>query len=154
MNWAAQKLTIPPPVPIAAGIAGLVMDNLAGAWSDKTLQEILHQPTSFGFFSTAQEQVVAFILGRYLADREAEILAMATMRGYQRRGIARQLLQTALIANAGRCVYLEVAADNPGAEALYAQCGFVAYDRRPQYYLRSPGPRVDAVLMRCWPEWE
>jgi ribosomal-protein-alanine N-acetyltransferase len=45
-------------------------------------------------------------------------------------------------------MFLEVAADNPGAIALYAVAGFEAVGRRAGYYGRLAGGSVDAIVMR------
>jgi ribosomal-protein-alanine N-acetyltransferase len=45
-------------------------------------------------------------------------------------------------------MFLEVAADNEAALALYAALGFSPAGRRFRYYERSHGPRVDAIILR------
>jgi ribosomal-protein-alanine N-acetyltransferase len=45
-------------------------------------------------------------------------------------------------------MFLEVAEDNPGAIALYAQTGFTSVGRRGGYYARAGGPAVTAIVMR------
>lgn len=79
---------------------------------------------------------------------EAYVQTIAVARAYQRRGIGTVLLQ-ALIGEArrrgARRLDLEVRADNPVAQALYAKHGFVRIGRRRAYYQPSG---VDAVVMR------
>ena len=45
-------------------------------------------------------------------------------------------------------LWLEVAVDNAAAVALYEKAGFETTGRRPRYYARPSGERVDALLMR------
>ena len=79
------------------------------------------------------------------------ITIAATARG---RGRGRALL-TELLAEAERRgvheVFLEVRADNPVAQTLYASEGFAEIGRRPRYYQPDD---VDAIVMqldlRAW----
>jgi ribosomal-protein-alanine N-acetyltransferase len=45
-------------------------------------------------------------------------------------------------------MFLEVAADNPGAIRLYERAGFATVGRRSGYYGRRQGGSVDAIVMR------
>lgn len=80
----------------------------------------------------------AFIWGVYV-DRE--------QRG---RGLARQLLEAALVRAATmpgvRRVHLTAAADNTAAIALYTALGFAEYGREPES-LCVDGEMIDEVLM-------
>jgi ribosomal-protein-alanine N-acetyltransferase len=54
-----------------------------------------------------------------------------------------------LAAAAGsQTAFLEVAADNAGAIALYDASGFEAAGRRAGYYARQEGPAADALVLR------
>lgn len=90
----------------------------------------------------------AFALVQVAAD-EAELLMLATRRGARRRGAARAVLTGALdragAAGARRC-WLEVAADNEAAVALYRRLDFASSGKRAGYYARD-GNRVDALVM-------
>lgn len=68
---------------------------------------------------------------------EAEVLTLATRPGHQGKGRATAMLQEALdhLAQVGvHEVFLEVADNNTAALALYARCGFTAFDERRNYY--------------------
>ena len=45
-------------------------------------------------------------------------------------------------------LFLEVAADNDAAIALYKKQGFETVGRRAGYYARSDHPAVDAIVLR------
>jgi len=87
----------------------------------------------------------AFLLLRVAAD-EAEILSLGTRPAARRRGHARELVRHAVAAAqaaGARRLFLEVAADNAAAVALYRAHGFVEAGRRPRYY---PGG-IDALVL-------
>jgi N6-L-threonylcarbamoyladenine synthase len=79
----------------------------------------------------------------------ADVQTIAVADGSRGRGIGRALL-TRLVAEAhargAREVLLEVRADNPVAQALYASLGFEPIAVRPHYYQPDD---VDAVVMRA-----
>ncbi|MEI4232209.1 GNAT family N-acetyltransferase [Roseovarius sp. D22-M7] len=87
----------------------------------------------------------AFLLGRVVAD-EAEILTLATDPAHRRRGLARACLRAFHAQAAARGAtqtFLEVAADNAPARALYTAARYVEVGRRNGYY----GAGVDALLL-------
>jgi ribosomal-protein-alanine acetyltransferase len=80
---------------------------------------------------------------------QADIQTLAVVESARRRGLGRVLLTTLLGEARQRGaheVFLEVRADNPGAQALYTSAGFEAIAVRPRYYQPDD---VDAVIMRC-----
>lgn len=80
------------------------------------------------------------------ADADIQTIALLETRRGEGRGRA---LLRALLAEASarraREVFLEVRADNPGAEALYVSEGFTELARRPGYYQPDD---VDAIVMK------
>jgi ribosomal-protein-alanine N-acetyltransferase len=91
-----------------------------------------------------------FALGRVAAD-EAEVLTVAVAPGARRQGLGQRLLSDLVAQAAARgaaTVFLEVAADNDPARALYHAAGFAEVGRRPGYYRQSDGTRSDALLLR------
>lgn len=90
-----------------------------------------------------------FGLSRLVAD-EAELLTLATDPEHRRQGRARAVLtalEDALIARGAARHFLEVAADNHTARALYAAMGYDETARRSAYYARPGGHAADAVIM-------
>ena len=83
-----------------------------------------------------------------LGSGQADIQTIAVAPTARRRGLGRALMR-ALLAEAGARkaaeVFLEVRADNPNAQQLYASLGFERIAVRPQYY-QPDG--VDAHIMR------
>ncbi|NUB45072.1 ribosomal protein S18-alanine N-acetyltransferase [Fertoebacter nigrum] len=122
----ARCFTTPPPWPAAEFIATL---SSPGAF-------LLHESQGF-------------LLGRVVAD-EAELITLATAPEARRQGIGRSLLAGFLAEAAARgaaTAFLEVAADNTGALALYTQAGFAVQGRRRGYYHAPDGRRTDALIL-------
>ena len=91
----------------------------------------------------------AFVLTRRAAD-EVEVLTLATAPGARRQGLARKLLTQALAAQDGAAAcFLEVAASNAPARALYASLGFAQMGTRRGYYRAPDGTRSDALVLRA-----
>lgn len=75
-----------------------------------------------------------------------DVQRLAVDPSSQRRGVGGSLLDRMLLECADRGVervLLEVAEDNPAAQALYAAHNFSEIARRPRYYCG----RVDAIVM-------
>ena len=94
------------------------------------------------------ERAGGFALVQVVAD-EAELLTLAVDPVYQRRGIATTLMNAWMTSVKATEAFLEVAADNAPAQALYHKHGFAITGRRARYYRRPDGSAVDAVLMRA-----
>lgn len=81
-------------------------------------------------------------------SEQADIQTIAVGESARRQGLGRVLMQ-ALIGEArergARELFLDVRADNPGAQALYTSLGFEQIAERPGYYQPD---NVDALVMR------
>jgi len=112
-------------------------------WSSDEFKALLDQPHTEIF-----TQVGGFALTRTLAG-ETELLTLAVDPAYQRRGIATELLITWLSQTAphAEIAFLDVAADNTAALALYVRMSFIQSGLRKAYYSRPNGQAVDAILM-------
>ena len=120
------------------------------AWTADDIAELLAGPGGFGFVVEAADVIAGFILCRALADG-AEVLTLAVRPSHRRTGVAKALLRTAahaaLQGGAG-ALFLEVAADNGPAIALYLGDGFREVGRRAGYYARGDAQAADALVMR------
>ena len=91
-----------------------------------------------------------FLIGRAVAD-EAEILTLAVDPEARRRGNGARLVQEFLAEAQSRgaaSAFLEVAADNQPAIALYLQAEFAKVGLRRGYYAQPDCAAVDAVVMQ------
>jgi len=133
-------------------IAALHGRCFAPAWGLAAVEEVLAMPGAFGFIAVeaaAAAGPCGFVLCRAAAG-ECEILSLGVVGGARRRGVAGRLLDAALAAAAergARDVFLEVAADNAAAEALYRRAGFSPAGRRRNYYRRDE-EAIDAVILK------
>lgn len=91
----------------------------------------------------------AFAMGRVIAD-EAELLTIATAPDHRRKGLGHDRM-TAFLTEArnrkAQTAFLEVAADNIAAIALYASHGFTQAGTRKSYYRAPTGTLIDALVM-------
>lgn len=118
-------------------------------WPAGDFQKLLATPGAFGLVVAADGPCA--VLAAWTAADEAEILTLAVTPAARRRGFGRDLVAAA-IAEAGRRgargMFLEVAADNHGARALYEALGFRQAGRRRNYYRRAGGVAQDAIVLR------
>ncbi|MFL4468566.1 GNAT family N-acetyltransferase [Tateyamaria armeniaca] len=114
------------------------------AWSADEFRSLIDSPHCHLTSDTH-----GFALWRAVAD-EAELLTIATHPDHQRQGVARSLMQQWMRAAArtASTAFLEVAADNAAAIALYGQFGFDVMARRVGYYKRADHA-ADALIMRA-----
>ncbi|MGB3245795.1 MAG: N-acetyltransferase [Sulfitobacter sp.] len=121
--------------------AAFIVDR---GWSSQEFGDLLDSPHVQSFTYPH-----GFALTRTIAQ-ESELLTLAVDPAHQRQGIAKALLMQWLsaISQMADTAFLEVAADNHAARALYAQVGFEQIAQRRAYYLRKAAPAVDALILR------
>lgn len=110
-------------------------------WSAAEFSTLLASP-----FSVLVEGNDGFALGRVVAG-EAELLTIAVRPEARRNGEGRQILQRLLreaVSRGADCMFLEVAADNTPAIALYESLGFQKTGQRKGYY-SGPTGKTDAL---------
>lgn len=115
-------------------------------WSEAEFHDLIAAPGS-----VIIGERDGFALGRVIAG-EAELLTIAVLPDARRRGLGGRILAGFIDAARSRgaaSIWLEVAADNPTALALYRRVGFVQTGRRRGYYRAPDGTAVDAVVMTC-----
>lgn len=120
-------------------------------WNAIEFEDLLKSPGVFAVLGEAGEPTVekGFILCRSIAG-EAEILTIAVDPAARRRGWGAALVEMAAgiaTETGSNAMFLEVAADNAAAIALYAATGFARVGLRKGYYPHPDGAR-DAVVMR------
>lgn len=134
-----------------AGITRLEDETfVSDAWSPEQMAaELRSEHTSYVVVVDDVEGVIGY--GGVLApsgSSDADIQTIAVAPSFRRAGLGRavmaKLIGAARLAGAER-VFLEVRADNPAAQTLYADLGFVEVGQRPHYYQPDD---VDAVVMR------
>jgi ribosomal-protein-alanine N-acetyltransferase len=131
-------------------LAALQAASFEVPWSAQALAATLESEGVVARVAEAEGRPCGFVVAR-IAAGEAEILTLAVDPARRRTGLGERLAAAAIEAAraaAAEAVFLEVAIDNPAAIALYEKLGFVAAGRRPAYYPRREGPRVDALILR------
>ena len=135
----------------AAELAHLHGELFDTPWNTSSIEQLLAHPGSISLVACAGQplKTAGFAIGQVAAD-EAELLTVAVRRDAQRKGVGKSLVQAIGRAakNAGaRKLYLEVAADNAAALALYQALQFTVTGRRKAYYERPGAQAEDAITM-------
>lgn len=113
-------------------------------WTEAEFAELLANPMSFALGPPG-----GMLLGRVVAG-EAELLTLAVAPDQRRRGLGAELVRAFLQEATRRgadSAFLEVAAGNDPARALYAAAGFAPAGIRRGYYQRPDGGREDALIL-------
>jgi ribosomal-protein-alanine N-acetyltransferase len=130
-------------------LAALHAKSFAEAqWSAAQIVDSLSLTTSVAFVAQEDAAPQGFILCQ-TTDVEAEILTFCVDPVARRRGVGHRLLEAALAAVRKkniRRIFLEVAADNQAALALYEKAGFRPHGKRLGYYRRG-AQTVDAIML-------
>ncbi len=82
---------------------------------------------------------------------DAEILTIAVAPDAQRGGVGRALMRAAeaqALSRGARAIFLDVAADNIAARALYDGLGYKAVGQRKAYYSAGRDAPVDSLTLR------
>lgn len=114
-------------------------------WTEEEFADLLATP--FVFVEACEE---GFAMGREIAG-ESELLTIAVRPDARGRGIGCALLQRfeqTSLARGASFLFLEVAADNRPARALYDRAGWRESGQRIDYYTRKDGSKQDAILMQ------
>lgn len=116
-------------------------------WSEKQIKQQLLHPHAFNVGVKIHGELVGYALIGSVLD-EAELYQIALLPGFQRRGIASQLLahlcEQLMAAGISRLM-LEVRESNRAAIRLYEVFGFTLDGRRKGYYAAASG-KEDALL--------
>ncbi len=119
--------------PLFAALHG---EAFARGWSLESFATLLKTPGAFGLVARIGNAPVGLALARVAGD-EAELMTIGVSPGLRGRGVGRRLLEAvesgAREAGAER-VFLEVAATNVAARALYVAAGYGQAGVRARYY--------------------
>jgi tRNA threonylcarbamoyl adenosine modification protein YeaZ/ribosomal-protein-alanine acetyltransferase len=132
---------------ILAALHGECFDN---PWATADFTKLMAMPGASASLALEIDEPVGFSLIRRAAG-EAEIITIGTRPFAQRRGVAKALIEAQskfLAAQGIALLFIEVAASNSAARALYESAGFAAAGNRRNYYERDGGRREDAIVMR------
>ena len=131
-------------------VAALEKECFSLPWPEDALILELMNPLSRWLVAYDGQEFAGYVGSQTVLD-EADMMNLAVMPNFRRRGIAGMLvgvLVEYLRQKGVRCLTLEVRASNESAIALYEKLGFSQVGRRPRYYLK---PREDALILRK--EW-
>ena len=121
--------------------------TLIGAWTFKQLQDELAFAPGWSFVARSQGITLGYIFGIKAAD-EGEIRKIAISPNYRRKGLAAELLKTALQHLAHHNIiscFLEVRQNNKAALGLYQKYRFKEVGIRKKYYTL---PQDNAIILR------
>jgi len=121
----------------------------ADAWSAAMMREELASRHGWYVVDELAGRITGYAGLRAVAgSKDADVQTIAIAEASRGRGRGRALIEALLdeAARRGvRDVFLEVRADNPVAQSLYASEGFTVLSRRPRYYQPDD---VDAIVMK------
>ncbi len=117
----------------------------ADAWSEEDFSFRLEEgaPRFINLVVDDCGEVVAYLTASYVAG-EMDIDSVAVAESYRRKGLASELIKTAITISRPELVMLEVRESNPSAIALYESLGFKEVGLRRNYYEQ---PVENAILM-------
>jgi len=122
------------------------------AWSEAAMRDELQSQNTHYVVATAlgAPDVVQGYAGLMAPPgaTEADVQTLAVSPDIRRMGLGRALMHALIRAareHGVRDVFLEVRADNAGAQALYRSLGFAGIGVRPGYYQPDD---VDAIVMK------
>lgn len=136
----------------AGALARLRAEAFGGdtpGWSAPDIERLANAPGA-EILVDRDEAPRGFVLFRMAAD-EAEILSIAVRPECQGAGIGAALLASAerIASERGaRAMFLEAAASNSRARALYRHAGYVQIGCRRRYYIGADGYADDALILR------
>lgn len=120
-------------------------------WTAEEFARLMALPEARAFLALEGEEPAGFVLANAAAG-EAEILTIATRPQNRRKGHACELidkLTSELLSERGiQSLFIEVAASNNAAMALYEKAGFKPVGLRKSYYRSANGNTDDAHVMR------
>ena len=122
--------------PIAAMSRELVETGLPWSWTPERVARNLRQRDTLVLTAREGERRAGFAIMQF-GDERAHLSLLAVRPDYQRRGVARRMLEwlteSALTAGIAR-IHLELRESNQAARRFYLKHGFAETVRIPGYY--------------------
>jgi len=128
-------------------LSSLHAQCFSDVWGAAYIASLLATP---GAFALVDDCRTGFIIMRVGGD-EAEVLTLAVAPAARRRGVASELVASAVLHAervGARSLFLEVDCTNFPALALYKRLGLTEVGRRKAYYSGPSGARHDALVLR------
>ena len=119
------------------------------AWTHNQVLGLLAMPGVWLTIAELGGEPVGFALSRRVLD-EAELLLLATLPKFRRRGVAAALLRSVGVdaqEQGARTLHLEVRSGNDAIK-LYSNEGFAKVGERRHYYRGPAGQAFDALTYR------
>ena len=125
-------------------VAEIEKSCFSNPWSETVLEGELKNDCSHIYVAVEDEKAVGYAM-LYIVCGEADIIRVAVLPKYRRRGIAEKLLLKSFEVNETDEVFLDVRESNAPAIKLYKSLGFVDTGVRKDYY---SNPTENAILMK------
>ena len=127
-------------------IAALEKETFSTPQSPSSLQKMIDDGSNILLVALCDGEYAGYI-GAYTVLRESDIVTVAVLPSFRRKGIARELLSELFKRLSGESdsLFLEVRESNVAARSLYSSLGFEEIGVRKGYY-RSPSE--NAVLYK------
>ncbi len=130
-----------------SAIAAVEHGAFSDPWTLAGIREMVEASGNRAFVAEVSGEVVGYVLARAVRS-EGEILNLAVLPPFRRRGLGGELLDAGLAwleGDGAKEVYLEVRESNDSALALYRARGFRPVGMRTDYYRN---PSEDALVLR------
>jgi ribosomal-protein-alanine N-acetyltransferase len=133
----------------AEALAAVHAQAFDASWTAPDIARLMQIMGGFALIAE-DDGIIGFVLTRAIGG-EAEILTLAVAPWARRKGVGAALVDAAAgqaaVLGAG-ALFLEVAADNEAARAVYRRTGFEEAGLRRAYYARPGSPAMDALVLR------
>lgn len=125
-----------------SAVAEIEKSCFSNPWNEAAIKAELENHCS-EIYIAVENGVAAGYVNIYTVLDEMDIVRVAVLPAFRRRGVAKAILETVLSEKQGT-VYLDVRESNLPAISLYKSLGFVDTGIRKDYYTN---PTENAVLM-------
>lgn len=125
-------------------------EDTFASWSKQDIERFMILPTTKAWKGTINGQFAGLLMVSDLRG-DIDILTIATLEAFRRRGVADALLQHLISyarENKANTLFLDVKENNDSAHALYEKWGFIPYGKRENYYQESNESVNAAILYR------